>query len=106
MDVNERISELLKEINHLYTCKFLHELSWDQVRFAKNPVKDKMYLYAIVTIPAVNIKETIPDRSQYYKDRIIKVHIGRLDNVNLDDVNFQNTVVNRIKSFGLNKFEC
>jgi len=99
-NINNRINELLTELNQLMACKFFHELKWEDLMFTTNTHTQTKIIYQMVII-------NVPEYGKS-DDKRIKMSLGRKDDFDLkvNDDSFKMKVISKIKEFGLSKFGC
>ena len=95
-NIDQRIKELKMELNQLMTCKFIGELTFEQIRFVKQiHTQSKIeYVMAQIDIPKTGKR--------------VKFSIGRKDEtkVKMDDPMFKSSVVHKIKNLASDKYGC
>ena len=94
MENNDRILELLDELNTLTLNEFLDNLKWEDIKHYKykQPSGTPIYRH-FVTIP-----QYYPKGTKDIKYRCKPVYGGRMDEVDLNNINYRSYVITKIKN--------
>jgi hypothetical protein len=94
MKNNDRILELLDELNTLTLNEFLDNLKWEDIKHfkCKQPSGTPIYRH-FVTIP-----QYYPKGIKDIKYRCKPVYGGRMDEVDLNNINYRSYVITKIKN--------
>lgn len=95
-NIDKRIEELKIELNHLITCKFIGELTFEQIKFVKQVHSQSKIEYVIAQI---DIPKT---------GKRVKFSIGRKDEtqIKINDPMFKSSILHKIKNLASEKYGC
>ena len=94
--IDKRIEELKTELSYLITCKFINELTFEQIKFIKQVHSQSKIEYVIAQI---DIPKT---------GKRVKFSIGRKDEtqIKISDPMFKSSILHKIKNLASEKYGC
>lgn len=94
MNNTDKIQQLLGELNELTLKDFVDNLEWKDIKHyrVKQPSGTPIYRH-FVTIPQYYLKGS---KNRKYLSK--PVYGGKIEDVNLNDINYRTYVINKIKS--------
>lgn len=103
---NNRIFELLDELNLIIACSAINNIKWEDIYFSVSiPHPENGIEYLEGYLP---IRQFMPDQKYIIKSKTIRLkgHFGRLDQFDKNDPNKQKMVINSFKFKGKKVFNC
>jgi len=93
MDQNDKVIQLLNDLNKITLVDFLNKLSWEDIKHykVKQPSGTPIFRH-FVTIPQYYLKGS--KHKGYSK---IQIYGGKVQDCNLDDINYKSYIIHKIK---------
>mgnify|MGYP003331680746 CR=1 FL=1 len=94
MENVDRVVQLLSELNKITFNDFLDKLKWDDIKHykVKQPSGTPIYRH-FVSVPQYYLKGT---KNNEYRSKC--VYGGKIDDVDLNNINYRSYVINKIKN--------